>query len=199
MSGWLLLGVPGAIYATGLGESWIVIGLVIGAYLNWRFVAPRLRAYTEIANNSITVPSFFENRLRDHSHILRITAGAIILVFFTFYVSSGMVAGGANNQLLAETDGEELHRLGIVYGPDYILNSGGIINVETEITGEYNPDRAREKTERIYEITDRVITISKNGEIPTAKAADRLAEDRLKSVRGIRRLYRSNKIAPGSR
>ena len=109
-----------------------------------------------------------------------------------------VVAGGANNQLLAETDGEELHRLGIVYCPDYILNSGGIINVETEITGEYNPDRAREKTERIYEITDRVITISKNGEIPTAKAADRLAEDRLKSVRGIRRLYRSNKIAPGS-
>ena len=94
MSGWLLLGVPGAIYAAGLGESWIVIGLVIGAYLNWRFVAPRLRAYTAIANNSITVPSFFENRLRDHSHVLRIAAGVIILVFFTFYVSSGMVAGG---------------------------------------------------------------------------------------------------------
>ncbi|MGE2835428.1 sodium/proline symporter PutP [Mycobacterium sp. SMC-4] len=94
MSGWLLLGVPGAIYASGLVESWIVIGLVIGAWLNWKFVAPRLRAYTEIANNSITVPSFFENRLRDHSHVLRIAAGAIILVFFTFYVSSGMVAGG---------------------------------------------------------------------------------------------------------
>lgn len=94
MSGWLLLGVPGAIYATGLVEAWIVIGLVIGAWLNWRFVAPRLRTYTEIANNSITVPSFFENRLRDHSHILRISAGVIILVFFTFYVSSGMVAGG---------------------------------------------------------------------------------------------------------
>lgn len=94
MSGWLLLGVPGAIYASGLFESWIVIGLVVGAWLNWKFVAPRLRAYTEIANNSITVPSFFENRLRDHSHVLRIAAGAIILVFFTFYVSSGMVAGG---------------------------------------------------------------------------------------------------------
>jgi sodium/proline symporter len=94
MSGWLLLGVPGAIYAAGLGETWIVIGLVIGAYLNWRFVAPRLRAYTAISNNSITVPSFFENRLRDHSHVLRIAAGTIILVFFTFYVSSGMVAGG---------------------------------------------------------------------------------------------------------
>ncbi|AEF41236.1 sodium/proline symporter PutP [Hoyosella subflava] len=94
MSGWLLLGVPGAIYAAGLGETWIVIGLVIGAYLNWRFVAPRLRSYTAISNNSITVPSFFENRLRDHSHVLRIVAGLIILVFFTFYVSSGMVAGG---------------------------------------------------------------------------------------------------------
>lgn len=94
MSGWLLLGVPGAIYASGLLESWIVIGLVIGAWLNWKFVAPRLRTYTEIANNSITVPSFFENRLRDKSHVLRISAGTIILVFFTFYVSSGMVAGG---------------------------------------------------------------------------------------------------------
>lgn len=94
MSGWLLLGVPGAIYAAGLLESWIVIGLVIGAWLNWKFVAPRLRTYTEIANNSITVPSFFENRLRDKSHVLRISAGTIILVFFTFYVSSGMVAGG---------------------------------------------------------------------------------------------------------
>ena len=103
-----------------------------------------------------------------------------------------VVAGGANNQLLAESDGEELHRLGIVYGPDYILNSGGIINVESEIAGEYNPDRAREKTERIYEIMDRVIAISKNEDIPSAKAADRLAEDRLKSVRRIRQVYRSN-------
>jgi len=101
-----------------------------------------------------------------------------------------VVAGGANNQLLAESDGEELHRLGILYGPDYILNAGGIINVESEVTGQYNPDRAREKTERIYEIMDRVITISKSEEIPTAKAADRLAEDRLDSVRRIRRVYR---------
>ncbi|MBD8504995.1 sodium/proline symporter PutP [Hoyosella sp. G463] len=94
MSGWLLLGVPGAIYASGLGESWIVIGLVIGAYLNWRFVAPRLRAYTAISNNSITVPSYLENRFKDTSRVLRISAGLIILGFFTFYVSAGMVAGG---------------------------------------------------------------------------------------------------------
>ncbi|PKB71509.1 MAG: leucine dehydrogenase [SAR202 cluster bacterium Io17-Chloro-G6] len=103
-----------------------------------------------------------------------------------------VVAGGANNQLLSDSDGEELHRLGIIYGPDYILNSGGIINAEAEIGREYNQDRAREKTERIYEIMEKVIAISKHKEIPTAKAADRLAEDRLSSVRGIRQVYRSS-------
>ncbi|QYH35762.1 sodium/proline symporter PutP [Salinibacterium sp. M195] len=94
MSGWLLLGLPGAFYLGGLFQGWIAIGLTIGAWLNWKFVAPRLRAYTEVSKNSITLPSFFENRLRDKSRILRVTAGIIILVFFTFYVSSGMVAGG---------------------------------------------------------------------------------------------------------
>lgn len=94
MSGWLLLGLPGAIYLSGLIEVWIAIGLTIGAWLNWKFVAPRLRSYTEVSNNSITVPSFLENRLKDRSRLLRIVSGVIILVFFTFYVSSGMVAGG---------------------------------------------------------------------------------------------------------
>lgn len=94
MSGWLLLGLPGAFYIGGLFQGWIAIGLTIGAWLNWKFVAPRLRAYTEVSKNSITLPSFFENRLRDKTRILRVTAGIIILVFFTFYVSSGMVAGG---------------------------------------------------------------------------------------------------------
>ncbi|GAA4771398.1 sodium/proline symporter PutP [Citricoccus nitrophenolicus] len=94
MSGWLLLGLPGAVYASGLVEAWIAVGLTIGAWLNWKFIAPRLRAYTEVARNSITIPSFLENRFRDRSHLLRIVAGAIVLVYFTFYVSSGMVAGG---------------------------------------------------------------------------------------------------------
>src|SRR6478609_9317894 len=65
MSGWLVMGLPGAIYVSGLIEAWIAIGLTIGAYLNWLLVAPRLRAYTQVSRNSITVPSFFENRLRD--------------------------------------------------------------------------------------------------------------------------------------
>ncbi|GAA1360348.1 sodium/proline symporter PutP [Arthrobacter rhombi] len=94
MSGWLLLGLPGAIYVSGLVEAWIAIGLTIGAWLNWKFVAPRLRSYTEVSQNAITIPSFFEKRLKDNSHILRIAASLIILVFFTFYVSSGMVAAG---------------------------------------------------------------------------------------------------------
>lgn len=94
MSGWLLMGLPGAIYVSGLVEGWIAIGLVIGAYLNWFFVAPRLRIYSFVTSDSITIPSFLENRLKDTSRLLRIVSGIIILVFFTFYVSSGMVAGG---------------------------------------------------------------------------------------------------------
>lgn len=94
MSGWIMMGLPGAIYVSGLIEGWIAIGLTIGAYLNWRLVAPRLRAYTERSKNSITIPSFFENRLRDKSRALRIVSGVVILVFFTFYVASMMVAGG---------------------------------------------------------------------------------------------------------
>src|SRR5690625_1365841 len=94
MSGWLLMGLPGEIYSVGLSAIWIAIGLTIGAYLNWLYVAPRLRVYTQVSNNSITIPSFFDNRLRDNSGIIRVAAGLVILVFFTFYVSSGMVAGG---------------------------------------------------------------------------------------------------------
>lgn len=94
MSGWLLMGLPGAMYASGLSAGWIVIGLTIGAYLNWLFVAPRLRTYTEVADNSITIPDYFENRFKDSSRILRITSAIVIMIFFTFYTSSGMVAGG---------------------------------------------------------------------------------------------------------
>ena len=95
MSGWLLMGLPGALYATGLLESWIAIGLTIGAWLNWKFTAPRLRAYSQIASDSITIPSFLGERLRDTSKSVRIIAGIVITIFFTFYVSSGMVAGGS--------------------------------------------------------------------------------------------------------
>lgn len=94
MSGWLLMGLPGAIYLSGLIEAWIAIGLTVGAYLNWLLVAPRLRIYTQVSKDSITIPSYLDNRLRDNTKLLRIASGIIILVFFTFYVSSGMVSGG---------------------------------------------------------------------------------------------------------
>ena len=94
MSGWLLMGLPGALYMSGFGEMWMAIGLLIGAAANWMMVAPRLRAYTEVANNSITIPSFLENRFNDRSRAIRVVSGLIILVFFIFYVASGMTAGG---------------------------------------------------------------------------------------------------------
>jgi sodium/proline symporter len=93
MSGWLLLGLPGAIYAAGINQVWIGIGLVIGAYLNWQFIARRLRIYTEVAQDSLTIPDYLDNRFRDRSKVLRMIAAIVILTFFTFYVSAGMVAG----------------------------------------------------------------------------------------------------------
>jgi sodium/proline symporter len=93
MSGWLMLGLPGAMYLGGMSEIWLPIGLSVGAYLNWQFVAKPLRVYTELSKNSITVPDFFENRFRDHSKILRVVSAIVILVFFTFYTSSSLVGG----------------------------------------------------------------------------------------------------------
>ncbi|APH06477.1 sodium/proline symporter PutP [Bacillus weihaiensis] len=94
MSSWLLLGLPGAVYASGgMNQIWIAVGLAVGAYLNWQFVAKRLRSYTEVANDSITIPDFFENRFKDGSKLLRVISALVILLFFTFYTSSGMVGG----------------------------------------------------------------------------------------------------------
>ncbi|MEW9110970.1 sodium/proline symporter PutP [Cytobacillus gottheilii] len=93
MSSWLMLGLPGAMYVGGMSEIWLPIGLAIGAYLNWQFIAKPLRVYTEVANNSITLPDFFENRFKDDSKILRVISAIVILVFFTFYTSSSLVGG----------------------------------------------------------------------------------------------------------
>ncbi|WP_141529668.1 sodium/proline symporter PutP [Bacillus cereus] len=94
MSGWMLMGLPGAMYATGLSSVWITIGLLIGAYANYLILAPRLRTYTEVANDSITIPDFLENRFKDRTKILRFVSAIVILVFFTFYASAGLVSGG---------------------------------------------------------------------------------------------------------
>lgn len=94
MSGWMLMGLPGAVYSTGISSMWLSIGLTIGAYFNYRLLAPRFRIYTEVASNSLTVPDYLENRFKDNSKMLRLVSGITILVFFTLYVSSGIVAGG---------------------------------------------------------------------------------------------------------
>ena len=93
MSGWLLLGLPGALYLGGVSESWIAIGLVIGAWCNWKYVAAPLRVYTERSNNALTLPDYFSHRFEDRSRLLRIISAVIILVFFAIYSASGIVAG----------------------------------------------------------------------------------------------------------
>ena len=93
MSGWLLLGLPGALYASGLSEGWIAIGLVIGAWCNWKYVAAPLRAYTERTRNALTLPDYFTHRFEDRSKVLRVLSAVVILVFFAIYSASGIVAG----------------------------------------------------------------------------------------------------------
>ncbi|NNU17654.1 sodium/proline symporter PutP [Parvularcula sp. ZS-1/3] len=94
MSGWMLLGLPGAVFVAGLSEAWIAVGLVIGAFFNYLLVAPRLRLYTEMADDAITIPDYFEKRFDDKSRALRVLSSVVIIIFFTVYTSSGVVAGG---------------------------------------------------------------------------------------------------------
>jgi leucine dehydrogenase len=105
-------------------------------------------------------------------------------------LTCSIIAGGANNQLLTGDDGVELHRKEVLYAPDYIINSGGVINVACEMDGAYNADRAREMTERIYGTMERVLEVSSREEIPTSQAANKLARERIDSVANLRRIYR---------
>jgi SSS family solute:Na+ symporter len=94
MSGWLLLGLPGALYAAGLVEVWIGIGLFAGALVNWIVVAPRLREQTERLGNALTIPEFLANRFPDKALALRVTSAIIIVLFFAVYTAAGLVGGG---------------------------------------------------------------------------------------------------------
>ena len=125
MSGWLLMGLPGALYVSGFIDSYIAIGLTIGASLNWLFVAKRLRIYTSVIANSLTIPDYFETRFDDDKHILRIVCAVVILIFFTFYVSSGLVGGA---KLFEST-------FGIAY--EYALSAGTLIIVAYTFLGGY--------------------------------------------------------------
>jgi SSS family solute:Na+ symporter/sodium/proline symporter len=117
MSGWMLMGLPGAIFVAGFSAVWIAVGLVIGAWANYRLVAPRLRVYTEVADDAITIPDYFEKRFHDHSRTLRVVSSLVIVVFFTLYTSSGVVAGGK----LFEAS------FGLSYGLGLILTAGVVV------------------------------------------------------------------------
>ncbi|MGI9250613.1 MAG: sodium/proline symporter PutP [Pseudohongiellaceae bacterium] len=125
MSGWLLLGLPGAIYLYGMSEIWIGISLAIGAYLNWLFISKPLRAHTVHGADSLTLPDYFANRFGAYGRELRIVAALVILLFFIFYTAAGLVAGA----VLFENS----------FGLDYhmALFIGGFIIVAYTFVGGY--------------------------------------------------------------
>lgn len=124
MSGWLLMGLPGALFVSGFINVYMALGLSIGALLNWLIVAKRLRIYTSLTQ-AITIPDYFEARFDDKSHILRIICAFVILIFFTFYVSAGLVSGA---KLFESTFG---------LGYTYALSIGTLIIVLYTFFGGY--------------------------------------------------------------
>lgn len=117
MSGWLLMGLPGSIYALGTGQAWIAIGLFIGTVLNWLFISGRLRRYTIRANNSLTLPTYFENRFHDKKKVLLFISSVTIVIFFLVYTASALAAGG---KLFASVFGVD-YRLALTIGAVVIL------------------------------------------------------------------------------
>lgn len=102
-----------------------------------------------------------------------------------------VIAGSANNQLKDDAHGDRIHEMGIVYAPDYVINSGGVINVADELDG-YNRERALKRVSGIYEILGDIFAISKRDNIPTYVAADRLAEERIARVAKSRSMFIQN-------
>ncbi|MEA5091680.1 High-affinity proline transporter PutP [bioreactor metagenome] len=94
MSGWMLMGLPGYAYLSGVSAFWIAIGLALGTWANWSFIAKRLRIFTQVANNSITLPEYFENRFMDKAKKIRLVSSIFIFIFFLIYTSASFVAGG---------------------------------------------------------------------------------------------------------
>jgi len=117
MSGWLLMGLPGALYLLGISQIWMAVGLVLGAWLNYLLLAPRFRVFTEVAKDSITLPDYLEHRFADHTRLLRLISALVIVVFFTLYTASGVVAGGKLFESVFQLD----------YGLGLALTAGVVI------------------------------------------------------------------------
>lgn len=126
MSGWLLLGLPGMMYSEGIVGSWMAIGLTIGAFLNWHYIAKPLRNYTVKLDDAITIPDYFSNRFEDNQNHLRIITAVVILVFYTLYTSSGLVGGA---KLFEATFAMDYHTALII---------GSFIIVSYTFLGGYN-------------------------------------------------------------
>lgn len=93
MGSWLLMALPGLVYVSGINILWMPIALLLGAYCNWRFVAKRIRIYTEVANDSLTIPEFLSNRFKDNGFLLRLVTSLAIIIFFTYYSAAGFASG----------------------------------------------------------------------------------------------------------
>ncbi len=121
MSGWLLMGLPGAVYLAGTGEVWIAIGLLIGTILNWYLVSSRLRKYTIVAGNSLTIPSFFQNRYRDNKGVIKIVSAVIIAVFFAVYTASAFSSGAKLFSVLFGDSINNAYTVGLIIAAVVIL------------------------------------------------------------------------------
>lgn len=124
MSGWLLMGLPGAVFLSGICESWIAIGLALGTFFNWKIVASPLREYTEVAHNALTLPDFFTHRFEDKSRLLRIVPAVVILLFFAIYSASGMVASARLFENVFDLPYTEALILGTVATLAYVFLGG---------------------------------------------------------------------------
>lgn len=122
MSGWLLMGLPGSFYLFGTGQIWIAIGLLAGTVLNWYLVSARLRRYTIMANNSLTMPNFFDNRFRSKG-VLKLISAIIIAVFFAVYTASAFSSGAKLFQTLFAEMGDktQVYHYGLIIAAVIIL------------------------------------------------------------------------------
>lgn len=124
MSGWLLMGLPGAVFLSGICESWIAIGLTLGTLANWLIVSAPLRVYTEEAHNALTLPDYFSHRFEDKSKLLRIISAVVILLFFAIYSASGMVASARLFEMVFSMDYSKALVLGTIATLAYVFLGG---------------------------------------------------------------------------
>ena len=124
MSGWLLMGLPGALFLSGISEAWIAIGLTVGSWCNWKFVAARLRSFTANASDALTLPDYLASRFCDKYRITAVAAAIIILIFFVVYCASGMVSAARLFEQTFEMDYSNALLIGAVSTIFYVFIGG---------------------------------------------------------------------------